>query len=220
MNDFEKSQKFWAEEIVRGNLKYPDTHVIRFAKKNLKPGESVLDFGCGAGRNAIALAEEGFDVIAMDYNATGLALLQEKAGHLQNKIQTVVNTGLQVPLEEQSVDAIVADGSLFYNNRKDTVQLLQNLGKVLKPGGCLWGDWRAKEDSMYGMGEEIEDGFFRMYAQSGREGSMYHFYDKDTLLEVYSQTGNLKIVSCDEYRYTLDNGKAACAYYHVVAQRI
>lgn len=63
-----RNQEFWAKEVVRANLIWPDEFVIRFVKRNFRniADTVVLDYGCGAGRNAIALAKEGYQVIAMD----------------------------------------------------------------------------------------------------------------------------------------------------------
>ena len=77
--DFEQTRKFWGEEILRGNLVWPDERVIRFVKKNFKVPAVLLDFGCGAGRNAIALAQEGFEIVAMDYTQEAVQAVKRKA---------------------------------------------------------------------------------------------------------------------------------------------
>lgn len=75
---FEKTREFWGKEIVRGNLIYPNVNVIRFVKRNMVPGSTILDFGCGAGRNTIALSMEGYKCIAMDYTDEALEKTKQK----------------------------------------------------------------------------------------------------------------------------------------------
>jgi SAM-dependent methyltransferase len=47
----------------------------------LAPGARVLVPGCGYGRNALALAERGYEVTAYDYSAAGIARAQSHAAH-------------------------------------------------------------------------------------------------------------------------------------------
>lgn len=217
--NFENTKEFWEHEIVRARMLYPDEFVIRFAKKNFEPGPDVkiLDFGCGAGRNALALAQEGYSVTAMDYNDGGLELLRQRAQAMGVRgITCIRNTGLEVPLNEE-IDAIVADGSLFYYDRSDTVKLLKNLKQCLREGGLFWADWRNKEDSMYGKGEKIEEGLFKLGADSGRGGCNYFFADREELEGIYGEAG-LEIISFDTYYYTKENGSTQCSWYHIVAK--
>ncbi len=153
---FEQTRNFWGDTVRRGNLLYPNDKVIRFMKRNFKnPSKTtVLDFGCGGGRNSLALACEGYRVIAMDYTDTAIEMTTAKL-HGMGNVSIMQNKGLDIPLEDSSVDAIVADGSLFYNNLTNTAKLLGNLKKTLKPGGLMWADFRSTEDSLYGGGYQL-----------------------------------------------------------------
>lgn len=217
---FLKNREYWKDEIIRGNLIWPDTSIIKFVnrnfKKELRGDITVLDFGCGAGRNSIALAEEGFNVIAMDYNEEGLELLKQKS---EKNIKCIVNEGIDISLKKESIDVIVASGSLMYCNKEERIQLLKNLKDVLKVGGIFWSDWRSKEDYLYGMGECIEEGYYLLNNNSrGRNGVTYYFTDKNELKNLYEQVG-LNIISIDKYSYTEDNENINNSWYHVVAKR-
>ena len=93
-SQFEKTRKFFRKEIVRGNLLYPDEYVIRFVKRNYKDAENttILDFGCGAGRDSLALACEGYNMIAMDYTEESINIINKKKGDLP--IKAIMNKGI------------------------------------------------------------------------------------------------------------------------------
>jgi Methylase involved in ubiquinone/menaquinone biosynthesis len=219
--EFEFTKKFWAEEILRGNLIWPDGNVIRFAKRNFKPDRSctVLDYGCGGGRNSIALAMEGFSCIAMDYNAEALEVVRRKMSERGiTNIRLIQNEGFEVPVEEGSVDAIVASGSLFYNRASDIEKILSNMRKCLKDQGLMWADWRSKSDSLFRKGEYLEEGLYKLQNGTKREGCCYFFGEAEEIEEMYRHAG-LKVKSLDSYEYTENNGNIRCSYFHVVAQR-
>ena len=92
--EFENTRRFWGNEVVRGNLIWPDENVIRFVKRNYKPGNIILDFGCGTGRNAVALSKDGYNCIAMDYTEKAINFIKQKAKEENLNISTVKKYGV------------------------------------------------------------------------------------------------------------------------------
>lgn len=136
----QETKEFWDKEIINANLIWPNEHIIRFVKRNFHDRNSViLDFGCGAGRNAIALAMEGYNIIAMDHSEEAVELAREKSLERLLDIEFLVNKNTDIPLKTASVNAIVANGSLFYNDWNTTIKLLSNLHDVLSENGFYVG---------------------------------------------------------------------------------
>lgn len=52
---------------------------VRQILKRLGPASRVMDLGCGNGSFAVALAQDGFDVVGVDQSVTGLAFARESA---------------------------------------------------------------------------------------------------------------------------------------------
>jgi SAM-dependent methyltransferase len=89
-----------------------------------------LDIACGAGRNALWLAERGFAVDAVDISAAALTRAQEAAE----------DRGLRLNLLEHDLDeplALSADYQLILVIRYVNLPLLQELVEQLTPGGWL-----------------------------------------------------------------------------------
>src|SRR2546423_15089895 len=62
----------------------PDVLVVRIAQ-TLRPGKA-LDLACGSGRNAIWLAEGGWNVTAVGASARAIATLREQAPGVDARI--------------------------------------------------------------------------------------------------------------------------------------
>ena len=158
---FETTRKFWEEETVRGKLVYPDEQVIRFIKKNADKDDTILDFGCGYGRHAISLGLENYkNIIAMDYNRPNLLHIEEVAKKNNLNIKCIQNSGLKIPLEENSVDIVIAHASLFYSQQSGLERLLSNLSNVMKTNALMWCNFRTPEDDLIKKGLEADKNFY------------------------------------------------------------
>lgn len=220
-DEFAATRDFWADAVTRVNLMWPDTHIIRFVKRNFREPDNttILDFGAGGGRNSIALLREGYRVIAMDYTDKALDLISSKIPHdLKDRITLIQNDDSGVAHLQEQVDAAIASGSMFYNDHAYTTKLLEGIKDALRPNGLFWADWRTKDDSLCANGIRIDNGLYKLGDGTKREGCLYLFVDKADITRLYQAAG-LKIVSIDTYDYTENNGHSRCSYLHVTASK-
>jgi SAM-dependent methyltransferase len=103
----------------------------RFAAR-LGPGAAVLDFGCGSGWAAHALAGQGFRVSAMDGSA-GLA------AEAQRRYGVVVRVARFEELDDEGLHGgIWASFCLLHDTREAMPGHLARLHRALEPGGWLY----------------------------------------------------------------------------------
>lgn len=97
------------------------------------PGQA-LDLGCGQGADAIALAERGFQVTAVDKNT------KEISKNKKNLPITVVESNMQnFLIENDKYNIIIAINSLPFLSSKDEVyKIIEDLSKGLKQKGLLY----------------------------------------------------------------------------------
>lgn len=88
----------------------PNPQLMDYARTHRCPWCStrVLDIGCGAGRNAVPLADHGFDVIGLDQSRPMLEAVS--ARHREGRLSIVEATMDALPILDRSVDLIVAHG--------------------------------------------------------------------------------------------------------------
>lgn len=125
--DREKWDGRYAEGAY-GERDHPSALLEQWADR-ITPGRA-LDVACGAGRNALWLAERGFDVDALDISPVGLARLGESA----------TDRGLDINLIEHDLDqqpALAAGYQLILVIRYVNLPLLEFLAQCLAPGGWL-----------------------------------------------------------------------------------
>ena len=106
----------------------PHPSAFLAANTALLPLGHALDLACGAGRNAIFLAQRGWIVDAVDISAVALERARDRA------------TGLAINWLEQDLDAgfdAPRDYDLIVNVRYVNLPLLRTLRSRLRPGGAL-----------------------------------------------------------------------------------
>lgn len=110
---------------------------------HIKPGDTVLDLGCGAGKDvflAAQIAGSGGRVIGVDMTPEMLALARENAEKLESR------TGLadvefregfieNLPVEDASIDVVISN--CVINLSPDKLAVFREIFRVLKPGGKM-----------------------------------------------------------------------------------
>jgi ubiquinone/menaquinone biosynthesis C-methylase UbiE len=97
-----------------------------------RPGERVLDLGCGAGRFVAALREAGADPVGVELAAAALERARRNAPGADLRL---VEPGGSLPLGHGEVDLVWCSEVL--EHVPDTVALLTEARRVLKRGGRL-----------------------------------------------------------------------------------
>lgn len=100
----------------------------------LPPGGSVLDLGCGEGRNAIYLAQRGFNVTAVDHSEFAIEKVKHVAESLDLDVKTEVADLNDFKCGEQ-YDLVLAHGVLHFLDNEGWKNLLGILKNNTVPGG-------------------------------------------------------------------------------------
>jgi len=96
---------------------------------------TVLDLGCGNGRNAIAAALQGHSVTAVDFVDAGFAkYLDQEISHL---VDFHVASVTKFPIEEGAYDAIIMTRLLQYLQKEEVGDIITRSAKGLKRNGKL-----------------------------------------------------------------------------------
>ena len=149
---------------------------IRDVASELPSGARVLDLGCGEGRNALFLAECGFDVTAVDISETGIRKLRALAEERQLDIHSEI-ADMRAYRLAHSFDMISSHGCLHLVEREEWQRLIPLFKVHTNPGGInvvvVFTDRISPPDDL----KEFCLGLFR-------EGEVFSMYsDWEVLLE-------------------------------------
>lgn len=137
----------------------------------------VLELGAGHGRDSLYFVRQGFDVHAMDFSRTGLEQLGAAAGE---RITTSVHDVRDpLPLTDGEVDAVFAHMLLCMALSTGQIRaLVDEVHRVLRPGGLLVYTVRHTGDAHYGAGVDLGDDSY----ENG--GFAVHFFSRELVDEL------------------------------------
>lgn len=181
-------KKYSAEKPVYDN--WLDEHLKCF--ENVKT--PVLDLGCGTGNDALYLTQKGFDVLAVDFSTEALKYVEKHISAAKTKL---VDISKKLPFDDGQFQVIVADLSLHYFDNKTTIQIMNELKRVLCDGGYLLARVNSTQDVNYGagQGEKLEDNFYLI------EGYGKRFFDAADVKKYFSIVGDVKFKQAEMLRY-------------------
>lgn len=142
---------FWDNEYTNGgHLKLSDEAAEDLKKfcrwlerqhgyEYLNPTISVVDFGCGNGRNLIYLAKT-FGLHGVGYDISAAAIKQARAAstnyNLQYEVRSIAGQFANLPDESQSI--VLDMMASHFLSAAERTQLRDEMFRVLKPGGYVF----------------------------------------------------------------------------------
>ncbi|AXH11204.1 SAM-dependent methyltransferase [Halarcobacter bivalviorum] len=144
-------QEFWNQKFSRDGFLYglKPNSFISSKIKSFPANSKVLCLGEGEGRNAIFLAQRGFEVSAIDASDIGLSKLQQRAKEEGLNIKTICIDLNEWEVEEK-YDVIVA--SYLHMYEKDRDRLFDNIDESLKENGIFVGEFFSQNQLKYDSG--------------------------------------------------------------------
>lgn len=159
-----------AEQFVQSTVDVEFSHLQNQFIEMLPAGGTILDLGCGSGRDSKAYKQAGFKVIAVDGSEALCKIASEYIG------QDVVCCKFQDLDIQEPLDGVWACATLLHLDKDDVIVTMQKLTECLVPGGIFYASFKYGEFS----GE--------------RNGRFFTDMTEDTFKAVLSKVQGLTIV--------------------------
>jgi len=152
-----RQRRVWSRRVVAWDHHTPDglekvTRAV-LAAASPRPGDQVVDLGCGTGQLSLPLAGHGARVLAVDVSPAMIARLEENA---RDRSLPGVE-GIALPIENlslpaESFDLVVTSYALHHLRDPDKNRVVSAAYHWLRPGGAL-----IVADMMFGRGATSQD---------------------------------------------------------------
>jgi ubiquinone/menaquinone biosynthesis C-methylase UbiE len=143
---------------------------------------SVLDLGCGTGRNLTYLARRGFEVVGFDASKSALRLAGLWARKLRlGNLPLIEGTMTSLPFNEDGFDAVISISVIHHAIKQDIFKTIFEVYRVLRKDGLFLANLASVKDPRFGKGERLGDNTFRISEafEDERFQELHHFSTKD-----------------------------------------
>lgn len=181
-------------------------YIHEYIPKDSKASEvKILDIGAGTGRYSVALAEEGFDVTAVELVKYNLGILKKK----NSSVKAMQGNALKLSkLQDNTFDVTLLFGPMYhlfgFENKK---KALEEAKRVTKPGGVILVAYCMNEYSVitYAFKEKhlkecvAEKRFTESFRTISDEKDLYDYMRTEEIAELDKAVGleRIKLITPD-----------------------
>ena len=146
-------------------------------------GSHILEVGCGNGKTASALKDEGMTVTAIDFSSAVINSCQPAEG-----IKYICASVTELPFDDCSFDGVLAFHVIEHLDEDELPIAVSEMERVLRPGSFLMVKVFSRDDMRSDKGDRIGDG-----TVVRGNGIMYHYYTEDELERTFSSMETIEV---------------------------
>ena len=152
------NRDYWNRYYQDGLCPMDPSPFARYAATLVEPGRTLVDLGCGNGRDALYFASLGLSVIAIDLSDTAIQTLRERGG---DNPRFLCGDFINAPIHRPaSYDYAYSRFTIHAINQQQERMLLLAMHRAIKPGGKFFIEVRGVHDPLYGRGQPQEKNAF------------------------------------------------------------
>lgn len=164
-----------------------------FCENYLKGGASVLDLGCGGGRNSHYLAQKGYQVYGVDFAAEAVEFCRERFARFNLPGTFEQGTFDRIPFPDDYFRGVICIAALDHATVESAQAAMAEIRRVLMSNGAilLTFDPPDQDEEILDEAEVLPDGTLK-FVRGKQTGMVFHRY-KDG--EIKSLLGEQHIIS-------------------------
>lgn len=206
----EEKLKAWNWSILdnadREYWSSPSGNVFEFALHLNRGGKRrIYDLGCGLGRHLFFLVEMGFDIYGSDFSLDAVKEVNQRLRKMEYPHRVKHESMTEISEADESFDAVIAYNVIYHAYFADMKKTLDNIYRILKPGGDLLITFQAITSPIYKKENEVEPHTIVKKTEP-EVGIPHHLVDREEILALLSDY-NIENLSYVEHEYNGMRGR-------------
>ena len=187
------------------SMKYIHKYLMRMEEEKPKQEIKILDVGAATGRYSVPLAEEGYDVTAVELVKHNLARLKAKG----SAVKAYQGNAMKLKrFEDNTFDMVLVFGPMYHlHEKEEKLRALSEAKRVVRPGGVILVAYIMNEYSVitYAFKEKhIKEGLANgmlddTFHCTKKANDLYSFVRTEDIMELNhsAQLKRLEIIAAD-----------------------
>lgn len=164
-----------------GNIEYITSMKYIHEYLNKMDNPKIMDIGAGTGRYSIPLAEEGYDVTAVELVKHNLRVIEQKS----NKVKVFQGNAINLSkFEDESFDLTLLFGPMYHLcNKENQIKALKEAKRITKKSGIIMVAYCMNDYAIITHG--FKDNCIKECIKKSQLNSEFHCTPKETDLYNY-----------------------------------
>lgn len=158
---YEDNAKYLSQRYESANV--DNIHTLLLNTFPLK--SHLLEIGCGSGRDAGFMYQNGYDVIAMDGSREMIAEAELCHPELIDNFE-VLKIPDELHFESYSFDGVYSISTLMHLDKSSIDKTIEKVAMILKPGGKFFFSVSIQRDDVNVHGEDEKGRYFTTMSES------------------------------------------------------
>jgi tellurite methyltransferase len=180
MKETDYWDKLWAKQSHASENNFAQRAYQIIEAKNFS---TLLDLGCGDGRDSIYFSSKGLNVTALDFSSSAINNLTSQ----NPRFRCILGDIRDIGFKEKTFDVVYSHLSLQYFDDKTTDKIFENIYKILVNNGLFFIKCKSVNDGLYGQGEKIEEDLFM-------SEHLRHFFSKEYMVKKLHSFKVVKVI--------------------------
>jgi 2-polyprenyl-3-methyl-5-hydroxy-6-metoxy-1,4-benzoquinol methylase len=179
----EDAEGFWDGRYVQARLYGTEpTSVARHLARLFRQEQvaTILDAGCGSGRDALFYAREGFTITGVDISAQALRWAREEATNTDVRITLIAGDLLAINLVPGTFDAVVAIHLIHLQPEPVRRAMVNRLWSLARDGGLIAMANYATDEAGFTTWEAYPEHNTRV----DPKGKLVHFFNEEDIADL------------------------------------
>ena len=193
------SYEYWDKVYAAKDIKYAEYDGWLNKYQSIwENAKNIIDLGCGCGVNSIFLHEHNINALICDFSKVALTLVKSAIPTAQIMCFDMTE---RLPFEDGFSDLVIADLSLHYFSKAETLNTLRDIYRVLSKNGHLLCRVNSVKD--FEKNENKQDKEVEHHLYESLKG-IKRFFDRDDI-DVFFNDWEIEYsaeIEANKYRYT------------------
>jgi SAM-dependent methyltransferase len=169
--------KAWDEDYTRRGMLWSG---VIHDLPDLSDASHILELGCGNGKAVKAMIFRGWNVTAIDFSSTAVALCRQVIRNSPRSLVMVADCR-RSPFKNAVFDAVFATHVIGHMQEPDRRSTAVEVVRVLRTGGMVFFCEFSVHDFRFGKGYETEEATFRR-----GNNIITHYFSEQEVLDLFS----------------------------------
>ena len=173
--------KTWSRFLKYHGMIAPSAKLVQHLFNYVPRKGTILDLGCGEGRNSLYLSQVGYSIIGLDLSFKAVRVMNNNFFEESLKGHAINADARKLPFKTSSIDGILAHHLFDHLDKKGLEAAFNEVYRILKPEGVMLFTMDSFSESLNEPGAISKDDGSIVFLKGSQKGMLVRPFKPEEL---------------------------------------